>query len=144
MKTVQEWISKSPEETAEIAQKLAAQIKPGTVIALSGNLGSGKTTFIKGLAVGFGAEDLDAVTSPTFALMHVYSTKPRLYHFDLYRLDSVKDVIDIGFEEFVSDPGVVTCVEWAEKAAELMPKNTVKISFDITDSFSRKISVQGL
>ena len=136
-----EWTTTSPEETISIAKAAAKKIKPGTVIALSGNLGSGKTTFIKGLALGLGLEDQNGVTSPTFALMHIYPSKPPVYHFDLYRLESIKEIQDIGFEEFISDPAVITCVEWAEKAGELMPKNALKIQFTILDENSRKITL---
>lgn len=133
--------SHSPEETISIAREFSKKIKPGTVIALTGNLGSGKTTFIKGLAMGFGLEDAGAITSPTFALMHIYPSNPQVYHFDLYRLDTVKDVQDIGFEEFINEPNTVTCVEWAEKAGELMPKDTVRISFEVTGDTERRISL---
>ena len=136
-----EWTTGSPEETVSIAKAVAKKLKPGAVIALSGNLGSGKTTFIKGLAFGLGLKDLNGVTSPTFALMHIYPSKPPVYHFDLYRLESVREIQDIGFEEFISDPAVITCVEWAEKAGELMPENALKIQFEIIDASSRKIKI---
>ena len=136
-----EWLSQSADETVSIAKEIAKKIKPGTVIALSGNLGSGKTTFIKGLAEGFGLKDHNQVTSPTFALMHIYPSKPQINHFDLYRLESVKEVQDIGFEEFISDSNVVTCVEWAEKAASLMPKDVLKINFEVLGESLRKISM---
>ncbi len=131
--------SRSADETISIAREFSKKIKPGTVIALSGDLGSGKTTFIKGLAAGFGLKDSGKITSPTFALMHIYPSKPQVYHFDLYRLESIKEIEDMGFEEFISDPAVVTCVEWAEKAGELIPKNAVRIDFEVIDANSRKI-----
>ncbi len=134
-----EKISRSPEETIAAARDFSKKIKPGTVVALSGDLGSGKTTFIKGLALGFGMKDGAKITSPTFALMHIYPSKPKVYHFDLYRLDSVKEVADMGFEEYISEPDVVSCVEWAEKAGELIPKDAVKINFTVLSSNERKI-----
>lgn len=135
----QEWITNSPEETTALGKKVAKLIKPGTVVALSGNLGSGKTTFLKGFTAGMGLKNADAVTSPTFSLMHIYDSNPRIYHFDLYRLESEKEVLNIGFEEFVSDTEAITCVEWAEKAPGLMPASTVRIVFSVEGENERKI-----
>lgn len=137
----QNWTTKSPEETTALGKRVAKLLKPGTVVALSGNLGSGKTTFLKGLTAGLGLKNADAVTSPTFSLMHIYDSKPRVYHFDLYRLESEKEVLNIGFEEFVSDSEAITCVEWAEKAPGLMPKDTVKIQFEVVGENERKIQI---
>ncbi len=137
----QQWITKSPEETTSLGKKIAKLLKPGTVVALSGNLGSGKTTFLKGLTAGLGLKNADAVTSPTFSLMHIYDSKPRVYHFDLYRLESEKEVLNIGFEEFVSDPEAITCVEWAEKAPGLMPENVIKIQFEVMNENQRRIQI---
>lgn len=138
----QEWITKSPEETTALGKKIAKLIKPGTVVALSGNLGSGKTTFLKGFTAGLGLKNADAVTSPTFSLMHIYDSKPRVYHFDLYRLESEKEVLNIGFEEFVSDSEAITCVEWAEKAPGLMPSSHVKINFSVEGEMERKVILE--
>ena len=139
--TKQEWITKSPEETTALGKKIAKFLKPGNVAALSGNLGSGKTTFLKGLTTGLGLKNADAVTSPTFSLMHIYDSKPQVYHFDLYRLESEKEVLDIGFEEFVSDPEAITCVEWAEKIPGVMPKDALKIQFEVINKNQRKIII---
>ena len=90
-------------------------------------------------ALGLGAKDPDEVKSPTFALMHIYPTHPTLYHFDLYRMESLKEVSSIGFEEFVNDPTVICCVEWPEKAAGLLPKSALPIRFQIESPKARKI-----
>ena len=134
-------ITHSAEETIACAKKFGAALKPGTVIALEGNLGSGKTTFIKGLALGLGLKDPDEVKSPTFALMHIYPSNIPLYHFDLYRLENEKDAENIGLSEFLNDPKAISCVEWAERAAKLMPANTRRIRFRVEGETTRSIEI---
>ena len=137
---MQEYISHSEKETIALAKKFAKTLKPGTVIALKGDLGSGKTTFIKGIAMGLGLKDPDEVKSPTFAIMHVYPTRPKLYHFDLYRFENSKEAEAIGFEEFTSDPAVISCVEWPERAAQLIPPSALRLSLEVAGENSRKIT----
>ena len=134
-------ITNSPQETIAFAKELAAGIKAGTVLCLEGQLGSGKTTFIKGLAEGLGLKYPEQVKSPTFVLMHIYKAKVPLYHFDCYRLDSLEELENIGFVDFVSDPHAVSCVEWAEKAGNLIPKDARHIRFEILDASTRRISI---
>lgn len=126
-------------QTIAKAKQYAKTLQPGTVLALTGDLGSGKTTFIKGIAMGLGLKDQDEVKSPTFTLMHIYPTRIPLYHFDLYRLDRESDLHTIGFEDFVNDPSVIVCIEWAEKARKLLPRNTRRIQLEITGPRSRRI-----
>ena len=137
----QQAITNSPQETIDFAKKFAASLKPGTVLCLEGNLGSGKTTFIKGLAEGLGLKHPEQVKSPTFVLMHIYKTKVPLYHFDCYRLDALEELENIGFVDFVNDPHAISCVEWAEKAGDLIPKDARHIHFDILDTSQRCIAV---
>ena len=134
-----EFISKSEKETIAFAKKFAKTLKPGTVITLEGGLGSGKTTFIKGIALGLGLKNQDEVKSPTFAIMHVYPTKPKLYHFDLYRFENPKDAEAIGFEEFTNDPETVSCVEWPERAGAFIPRSALRLRFEVTGETSRKV-----
>ena len=131
----------SPKETIEFAKGVARELKPGTVLCLEGQLGSGKTTFIKGLAEGLGLRNPEQVRSPTFVLMHIYKAKIPLYHFDCYRLDSIEELENIGFEDFVNDPQAIACVEWAEKAGNLIPSHARHIHFDILGSTQRRISI---
>jgi tRNA threonylcarbamoyladenosine biosynthesis protein TsaE len=140
MKTKQT-ITNSSQETIEFAKKFAAELKPGTVLCLEGQLGSGKTTFIKGLAEGLGLKHPEQVKSPTFVLMHIYKAKTPLYHFDCYRLDSSEELENIGFQDFVNDPHAISCVEWAEKAASLLPVDARHIHFDILDTSKRRITI---
>ncbi|HLD50065.1 MAG TPA: tRNA (adenosine(37)-N6)-threonylcarbamoyltransferase complex ATPase subunit type 1 TsaE [bacterium] len=136
---MKEFISRSEKETIAFAKKFAKKLKPGAVVTLEGDLGSGKTTFIKGIALGLGLKDQDEVKSPTFAIMHVYPTKPKLYHFDLYRFESPKDAEAIGFEEFTNDPEAVSCVEWPERAAGFIPGSAIRLRFEVTGENARKV-----
>ncbi len=138
---MKEFISHSEKETIAFAKKWAKTLKPGTVIALEGNLGSGKTTFIKGIALGLGLKNPDEVKSPTFAIMHIYPTRPKLYHFDLYRFESPKDAEAIGFEEFTSDPEAISCIEWPERAAALIPSGALRFQFEVAGEDVRKVSI---
>ena len=106
------YISKSYEETQKIASEFAKQLKPGDVITLDGDLGAGKTAFTGGLAKGLGITGY--VTSPTFTIVNEYQngTMP-LFHFDVYRIESMDDLYDIGWEDYVSQAGVCV-VEWAD------------------------------
>ena len=134
-------ITHSPQETIEFAKALAKEFKPGTVLCLEGQLGSGKTTFIKGLAEGLGLKHPEQVRSPTFVLMHIYKAKMPLYHFDCYRLDSLEELENIGFVDFLNDPQAISCVEWAEKAGDLIPKEARHIRFEILDATQRRITL---
>lgn len=133
------YLSHSEKETMKIAARFAKQLKPGSVVALEGTLGSGKTTFIKGMAAGLGLKDSGEVKSPTFVLMHIYPACIPLYHFDLYRLEGKKEIEGIGLDEFIHDPKAITCVEWAEKAGELLPDSAHHILFQVTGKRTRRI-----
>jgi tRNA threonylcarbamoyladenosine biosynthesis protein TsaE len=141
MKKPQEFTTQSEQETIETAKRFAKSLKPGSVVSLRGNLGSGKTTFIKGIALGLGLKNPDEVKSPTFALMHIYQTRPPVYHFDLYRLETAAEIANIGFEEFVNDPGAVTCVEWGERAQELLPASSIAVELEAAGPTTRRIRI---
>ncbi|MFH0985235.1 MAG: tRNA (adenosine(37)-N6)-threonylcarbamoyltransferase complex ATPase subunit type 1 TsaE [Candidatus Omnitrophota bacterium] len=131
----------SAQETMDLGKSVASEVKPGTVLCFEGQLGSGKTTFIKGLAEGLGLERSAQVKSPTFVLMHIYKVKTPLYHFDCYRLNSLEELENIGFEDFVNDPRAISCVEWAEKAGDLIPAKARHIRFEILDASRRRITL---
>lgn len=130
-------------ETKNLARDFASEINKPTVIALYGNLGSGKTNFIQGLAEGFGIKR--RVLSPTFVFMRSYELKGRgtkkFHHVDLYRLDSEKDVEAIGLKEILEDNDSIVAVEWPEKIEKLLPENTVKIKFETLGENKRKIVI---
>ncbi|MFA5160092.1 MAG: tRNA (adenosine(37)-N6)-threonylcarbamoyltransferase complex ATPase subunit type 1 TsaE [Candidatus Omnitrophota bacterium] len=141
MKTKKTVTTSSAQETIEFAKRFAKGLKPGSVLCLEGQLGSGKTTFIKGLAEGLGLKHPEQVKSPTFVLMHIYKAKTPLYHFDCYRLNSLEELENIGFQDFVNDPGAISCVEWAEKAVKLLPATVGHIHFEILDVSKRRITI---
>ncbi len=138
-----EIISNSPEQTIEIARHIGEKLKGGALLALSGELGSGKTCFTKGLALGLGVGTEYQVTSPTFTLINEYPARCKLYHFDVYRLSSYSELEDLGFDEYLEDDGVVV-IEWAEKIAELIPPDSIFINFEYFDENSRKMIIRGL
>ncbi|MBX7207022.1 MAG: tRNA (adenosine(37)-N6)-threonylcarbamoyltransferase complex ATPase subunit type 1 TsaE [Verrucomicrobiaceae bacterium] len=113
---------RSADETFEWGRQLAGGLRAGDVIALCGNLGAGKTQATKGIVAGLGA--VADVTSPTFTLVHEYGggSLP-VFHFDFYRMESEDEVVSLGWDEYLDEPGVVI-VEWADRFPRLMPKNT--------------------
>jgi tRNA threonylcarbamoyladenosine biosynthesis protein TsaE len=132
-------ISHSPAETIEFGSRLAADLPPGSVLALTGELGAGKTCLVKGIARGLGVQQ--EVTSPTFTLIHEYrGGRLPLYHVDLYRLDSVEQAVGIGIEEYLPGDGV-TVIEWAERIEPLLPPGTKRIRLSLVNDTSRRIEV---
>ncbi|MGC3991306.1 MAG: tRNA (adenosine(37)-N6)-threonylcarbamoyltransferase complex ATPase subunit type 1 TsaE [Chthoniobacteraceae bacterium] len=130
-------ISRSIEETLAAARALAETLRAGDVIALTGDLGAGKTHFVKGLALGLGSNA--EVTSPTFTLIHEYpGGRLPLFHFDLYRLDEAEEVSRIGFDEYLDADGVCV-VEWGDKFPGLLPPETRWVRIDLLPNDERKI-----
>lgn len=128
------------EETQRIAAALAKVVVPGTVIALEGDLGAGKTHFTQGLARGLGVGE--AVTSPTFNVMSVYDQgRLPFYHFDLYRLEDALELEDIAFYDYVEADGV-SCIEWAAKFPEEIPAQALWISITTREDNVRSIEVR--
>ena len=124
--------------TKQLASTLAAYVSPGDVIMLSGNLGAGKTHFVKGLAEGLGV-NID-ITSPTFSIYTPYqSGRIPLLHFDLYRLDHPEQLEDIDFYDAVEDYGV-SCIEWGEKFPSEMPSNHLEIIIEVINDETREIT----
>ncbi|MCP4132551.1 MAG: tRNA (adenosine(37)-N6)-threonylcarbamoyltransferase complex ATPase subunit type 1 TsaE [bacterium] len=134
-----EIITRSEEETFFLAQKIGKDAAPGSLFALFGDLGTGKTIIAKGIAAGMGiTED---ITSPTFTLMEVYKGPLTLYHFDLYRIESDLEFDNLFFEEYWEDEGV-SVIEWPEKAGTRLPGDTTKIKIDYIDENSRRIVIE--
>ncbi|NMP36647.1 MAG: tRNA (adenosine(37)-N6)-threonylcarbamoyltransferase complex ATPase subunit type 1 TsaE [Clostridiales bacterium] len=130
------------EDTAKIGEKLAGFLSGGTVIALFGGMGMGKTVFTQGVARGLGLQA--EVSSPTFAIVHEYGGKPPLYHFDMYRITSWDDLYSSGFFDYL-DSGGILCVEWSENIENALPEDKlirVTISRAASDS-ERIIEIQG-
>lgn len=116
-----------PEETRSLGGKLARILEGGDVVALYGELGSGKTVFVKGVCEALGVEDM--VTSPSFTLIQEYSGRIKVVHFDFYRLESVEEVerLDVGY---YFDSGAVSMIEWAERGESLLPEERISVIFD--------------
>lgn len=128
-------------ETLKFAEDFGKTLRAGTVVALTGEIGSGKTVFAKGLARGLGVKNPDEVKSPTFVLLHLYQGRVPIHHFDLYRLEKADELDGIGFDEFASDSKAVSIIEWAERARKRIPRDAIWIHFKITGRNSRQISV---
>jgi tRNA threonylcarbamoyladenosine biosynthesis protein TsaE len=130
-------ISHSPEETFAHGRALGETMRGGEVLALDGDLGAGKTQFVKGLAAGLGCAD--AVTSPTFTLIHEYTGgRLPLFHFDFYRLENEDEVLRVGLDDYLGAGGVVA-IEWAEKFPALLPPGTRWFRFESGDATTRVI-----
>ena len=120
-----EHYSKSPQETEALGQALVQKLAPGAVVAFSGDLGAGKTAFVRGMAQGLGITQ--RVTSPTFTLVNEYEGgRLPLFHFDMYRLHSAEELFDIGWEDFLSRGGICA-VEWSENIQEALEPGTVYV-----------------
>ena len=127
------------EETWEVAKAFAAELKPGDVVCLEGDLGAGKTTFTQGVAAALGAKR--PVTSPTFCLVVEHPTeRVLLVHMDLYRLHDADDVLSIGWEDYLAR-GAILVVEWPERAGSLVPPTARHVSFHHLGEESRRISI---
>jgi tRNA threonylcarbamoyladenosine biosynthesis protein TsaE len=130
-------ISQSADETIAFGHSLAGSLRRGDVLALCGDLGAGKTHFVKGLAAGLGAGDV--VTSPTFTLIHEYiGGRLPLYHFDFYRLESEAEALRIGLDEYLDGDGVCA-IEWAERFQAVLPENTRWFRFSHSPGEARSI-----
>ncbi len=122
---IEKILSKGPEETRAFGKHLAKALKKGDIICLFGDLGSGKTTLIKGIAEGLNI-DPKKVNSPTFVLMNIYQGRLPLFHFDLYRLEDLHGISSIGYDEFLYGDGI-SVIEWADRLGEFLPEEYLKI-----------------
>ncbi|MBQ6832293.1 MAG: tRNA (adenosine(37)-N6)-threonylcarbamoyltransferase complex ATPase subunit type 1 TsaE [Oscillospiraceae bacterium] len=134
------FVTNSPEETEALGMRLAAKLRPGTVIAYQGDLGAGKTAFTRGLARGLGADE--PVTSPTYTIVNEYlSGRMPLFHFDMYRLRSADDLFDIGWEDYL-ERGGVCAVEWSENVADAL-ESPVQVLIEKTGDTTRTVTITG-
>lgn len=137
------FISESAEETIRAGRDLARFLKEGDVVGLVGELGSGKTWFTKGIALGLGVEPGTVVTSPSFALVNDYQARVTLYHMDVYRLETRAEFVSAGLEEYFCGRGV-TVMEWADRWREVLPAETLEVRFAVLDEHRREIALSGL
>lgn len=134
-------ITRSEEETKSVASQFTQIIIAGDVIALNGNLGSGKTFFVKSVCENYNITD---VQSSTFAIVNEYYGDKKVYHFDFYRLKNIEELLDIGFEDYLNDSDAVLFIEWADKLKEVLPADRYEINLDFVNEKSREIGIKKL
>jgi tRNA threonylcarbamoyladenosine biosynthesis protein TsaE len=138
----EECTTNSKEETQKLGEHFAGKLKPGNFVALYGDLGSGKTTFIQGLAKGLGVTR--RIISPTFIIARHYKiNNGSFYHIDLYRTESKHDLLGIGLDQIIEDKNNIVALEWAEKMGELLPKKRIEIRFQYLSENKRQIIIKG-
>ena len=140
MKTIQ---LKSLNDIAEAAKEFIAQMGDETVYAFNGEMGAGKTTFINALCKALGVED-DTTNSPSFSIINEYrsdTTAELIYHFDLYRLESLEEAFDIGVEDYF-DSGALCFLEWPERIEDILPHDTVRVNIIVNDDDTRTITIE--
>lgn len=126
---MQKMITKNPEETFELGKKLGQKLQKGDIVCLVGDLGAGKTAFSKG--IGEGLEVVDYITSPTYTIINEYHGRLPLYHFDVYRLNDIDEMYELGYEEYFFGDGVVI-VEWADLIKDIIPESAIWITINGT------------
>ena len=141
--------TKSVKETQDLGQHLAQNIlasspmQHAVVLALQGDLGAGKTTFLQGFAKGLGIKEI--VNSPTFVIMKRFALKntpfKNFYHLDLYRLNTPEEILTLDFEKIISNPENIVAIEWPEKLATMLPKHVIKITFGHLEEGKRHIAI---
>ena len=138
---MQKFHTKSADETIRLGGTIGDVLESGNIVALQGPLGCGKTTIVKGIAKSL--EITEEITSPSYTLISEYDGRIPLYHMDLYRIDSIEEFELLGAEEFFYSTGV-SLIEWAEKIENLLPDNTIFISFEITSGDAREVIIEGI
>jgi tRNA threonylcarbamoyladenosine biosynthesis protein TsaE len=134
-----ELVSASPEETQDAGERLGRGLGPGAVVALTGELGAGKTCFIQGLVRGLGVTTL--ATSPTFVLVNQYRGRVPVYHVDAYRTESLTELIDLGLLELMGGDGV-TVIEWADKLRALLPSDAIHVQIEGVGDEPRVLTIR--
>lgn len=137
---LQHFLVNSVEETEQVAEQLAKSLRGGEVLLLKGEMGAGKTHFVKGLALGLNIAD--TITSPTFALHNQYMGRLILNHFDFYRVDDPAEAEMLGLDEFFYDTNGVSAIEWSENISYLLPKHCAVITLTKLSDNSREITIE--
>jgi tRNA threonylcarbamoyladenosine biosynthesis protein TsaE len=134
-------LTASAEETREVGSAVAALLRPGDLVSLTGDLGAGKTTLVQGACRALGVRE--PVVSPTFTLVREYRGTSRIHHMDVYRLERIQDVLDLGFDEMIDDGGIVF-VEWGDAIDSLMPDDHLTIELSLPEEGdARRIGITG-
>ena len=134
------FLSKSPGQTKKLAKKIGKLLGEGDIVGLIGELGAGKTVFVQGLAGGLGVKASEYVRSPSFVLLNIYQGRFELYHFDLYRLDNLRELENIGYKEYFYGQGV-SAIEWAEKIVPALPAEYLRIELHHRSPKERVIKI---
>ena len=132
-------VSESPEETFKLGESVAQKLSGNEIIALSGGLGTGKTVLARGIIMGLGIKGY--VTSPTYTIIHEYSSVLPVYHLDLFRLEEPEELVEIGFEEYLYDQGI-KIIEWPEVAGDFLPSEYLQITLEWLADSKRRLSFQ--
>ncbi len=128
--TIRTFTTHSADETTELGRQIAAELKPGSIVLLRGDIGAGKTTMVKGIAEGFHAAEAEAVTSPTFTLIHEYrGPHVTLYHIDLYRIDTQRELDTLALDDLMT-PESMLLIEWGEKFERFAKERDVEIAIE--------------
>lgn len=133
--------TESPEETQNLGETFGKTLKPGDVVALIGDLGTGKTCLTQGIARGIGIAAGEVVSSPSYILINEYNGKIPIYHIDLYRLENMPEIADLGIGEYIDSDGVCI-IEWAERMEEGLPETCIRIYITWEDENTRIIKIQ--
>ena len=133
-------VSGSPGETRSIGERIGRRLGEGDVVALSGELGSGKTCLIQGIARGLGIDTAVPVNSPSYVIVNEYPGPLPLYHFDLYRLYDLNEIYELGWDDYAEKRGVIV-IEWAERAGPLLPPGRIDVRLEVTGENSRRITI---
>lgn len=136
-----EFITNSEQETELVGERLAKQLPGGSVVAMYGDLGAGKTAFVRGMARGMGLTC--RVSSPTFTIVNEYLGERELIHFDMYRLSGADELFDIGWEDYLNR-GAVCAVEWSENVRDAFFGDEITVSIEKLSDTSRKITIEGV
>jgi tRNA threonylcarbamoyladenosine biosynthesis protein TsaE len=134
------YLSTGPDRTKEIGFTLGKRLRPGDVVGLYGELGTGKTTMVKGIAGAFGIDERDTV-SASFTIISEYDTIPRFFHVDLYRIDNKNELDEIGLWDIIGGDGIVV-IEWADRAEELLSNDIIKVKLNFLDKDMREIIIE--
>ena len=135
---IDKFISKSEDETVGLGRDFAGRLAAGGFVGLYGDLGAGKTQFVKGICEGFNVQEV--VNSPTFTIVNEYHGTLPVFHIDLYRMKNVEEILNIGFDEYI-EAGGVCLVEWAEKLDGIIPEKRFDVKMSVVDDSTREISI---
>ena len=124
-------VTQNPEATKQVGENLGQNLSPGSIVALTGELGSGKTTLVQGIGEGLRIKSL--IKSPSFVIINEYDGPLPLYHFDLYRLNNAQEILSLGYEEYFYEKRGVVVIEWAKKMKDFLPKEYLEINLKIVN-----------